>query len=121
MVQVLPACVTSIQPLDWRRGLGRIALEPCRNVEIVELLRPQHAGKGRALDNAPARVGNILLERGIELVGFRQPVGENAIESNKGLAPRVGGPQAKPDARAGPGRKSQAVMESATCCLPHAR
>ena len=51
------------------------------------------------------RIGNILLEHGIELVRLRQPVGKNAIEAGKGLLLRVGEPQAKPDAGAASGRK----------------
>jgi hypothetical protein len=93
--------------------LGWIALEPRGNVVIVELLRPQHAGERRALHGAPIRLGDILLEHCIELVGFGQPVGENAIEIGKRFTMTCRRSQAKPDAGAASGRERKLVMESA--------
>ena len=52
VVEVAPLAVAAVEARGGRRGLARIALEPARNVDVVELLAPDHAGECLALDRA---------------------------------------------------------------------
>ena len=46
VAQVAPVGVAAHPASLRRRGLGRVAVEPSAHIQVVELLRPQHAGEG---------------------------------------------------------------------------
>src|SRR3954447_24805480 len=63
----------ALRPWRWPSGgggLGRVAVEPGRDVVVEELLAPDHPGEGLPLHGAGVRVGDLGLERRVELVGF---------------------------------------------------
>ena len=82
VVEVLPvavAAVTVAAPAAAR--LGGVALEPLRHVVVVELLAPDHAGERLALHGAGVGVRDAALEVGVERVGLRLALGDQAVEA----------------------------------------
>ena len=81
IVEITPFDVASMQPCLGRRRLAGVALEPARNIEIVELLAPNQSGKGLALNHACIGRGNIRLQIAIVVIGLGaaqcQDVGRN--------------------------------------------
>ena len=70
VVQVRPLAVAAALAFRRRWNLPRIAVDPLRNVEIEELLAPDHAGKGLALYELGVSELDIPLQVGIELIGL---------------------------------------------------
>ena len=67
-----------------RRRLQRIAVQPLPHVEIVELLVPQHPGKGLALDAAHVLVVDAFLPGGVEEVGLGDALAEDVVKVGEG-------------------------------------
>ena len=57
IVEIAPLAVAAAQARRGRRMLARIAVEPARYIEMVELLAPDHARKCLALHRA--RIGRV--------------------------------------------------------------
>ncbi len=90
--QVPPVAVTDAFALCRWHGLGRIAIEPAIDLEIVELLGPQQACQGLALHQACIGVADLFLQGGVEGIGFGDAFGEDRIGIHrKGI--RGGQPQ----------------------------
>jgi hypothetical protein len=73
VVQVFPVAVAAAAPLRRGRRLTGVAPEPFRHVVAVELLVPDHAGQGLALNGAGIGVVQVRLQFGVELVGLPPP------------------------------------------------
>ena len=70
IVQVGPIGVPTRLAAFGRVWLLRVSGEPFRDVEIIELLRPEHPGQRLTLDETSVGVGNVLLQSAVELVRF---------------------------------------------------
>ena len=64
--EMTPIGVAAVLAAFGRRRLQRIAVQPLPHIEIVELLVPQHPGKGLALDAAHVLVVDAFLSGGVE-------------------------------------------------------
>ena len=84
MRSALLRCVHSwLRPRLRSNGGGwlpRIAAQPLGHVEVKELLAPDHAGKRLTLDKPGVGIGNILLQLGVEFVGFATALSEEGVE-----------------------------------------
>ena len=84
MMSALLRCRQSALRPCWRAGrrrrLQRVAVQPLRDVEVIELLGPDHAGERLALHEARVRIGDVLLQRGVELVGLGPAPREDRVE-----------------------------------------
>ena len=78
--EMTPIGVAAVLAAFGRRRLQRIAVEPLPHVEIVELLVPQHPGKGLALDAAHVLVVDAFLSGGVEEVGLGDALAEDVIK-----------------------------------------
>src|SRR6186997_2477316 len=87
-----------------RRRLQRIAVEPLSHIEIVELLVPQHAGKGLALDTPHVLVADIFLSRSVEEFRFGNAPAEDVVEVDEGAHALIAGAQPDSNRDAAPGR-----------------
>ncbi len=87
-VEVLPIAVSSERPARWRGRLGRVALDPVLHHVIEELLAPEEARV--SLPEHTLRLDRKLLlhHARVELIGFADALGENALE----LVERIGPP-----------------------------
>ena len=63
-----------------RRRLPWVTIQPLRHVEIVELLAPQHAGKGLPLHQAHVGVRDPGLQHGVEGISFLPALRHQCIE-----------------------------------------
>eukprot|EP00659_Diplonema_papillatum_P003495 gene3494-biopygen3434 len=68
--QVPPMGIADMQTLGRRRGLGRIAVEPLIHVEVVQLLGPQQPRQSLALHVACVFIGDVLLQRRVEIISL---------------------------------------------------
>ena len=86
------------------QGMAVVLAQPALEIEIVELLAPQHAGQRLAVDEAL-----VLGQRGrrdplVEVVGLGDPGGEHRVEAGEGVAWRA--------VRGRAGRQAQAAGTS---------
>ena len=65
-----PASVATVAALGGRGRLEFVAAEPAGHVVVIELLVPDQAGPGLALDAAGVGIVQAVLEVAVELVGF---------------------------------------------------
>ena len=80
-VQVPPLGVPPGLARGRRRRLRRVALEPARDVVVIELLAPDHAGERLAHDRGFV-IGSVGgAERSVVLVGLARTIGERAVEA----------------------------------------
>ena len=70
--------------LFGRSRLGGVALEPAAHVEIIILLRPDHARERLALHEPRILARKIALQSAIEFIGLGQARGEDRVEIGKG-------------------------------------
>ena len=113
IVQVPPVAVAAVLAPLRRRGLGRVALQPLADVVVEELLAPDHAGQGLALDGAGILAGDVLLQLGIELVRLGTAPTHHLVEvgeTRRRRGPRhsgagAGGPRPAAARPAGSGRR----------------
>src|SRR6516225_11495237 len=94
-----PAAVAAVLVPLGRWRLVRIAVEPSAHVEIVELLVPQHPGKGLPLDAPHVLVGNVLLQGGVEGVCLSLALRHDVVEADEGIHARLA--RAQPDTDGG--------------------
>ena len=66
--------------LIGRGRLRRVALEPAAHVEIIILLRPDHAGERLSLHELRVIARKIALQRGVEFIGLGDTRGEDRVE-----------------------------------------
>src|SRR6185312_14329809 len=78
-----PVGIAPVFALGWRRRHGRVALEPGRNIVVIKLLRPNHAGERLALDRTRVGIGHFVLNGSVEFVGFLEALRKNGIEIRK--------------------------------------
>src|SRR5260370_33641282 len=76
-----PLTITSAEALGWRRWSRGISLQPVANHVVIELLRPEHAGK-----RLPHHVAGVLSQiarnyRGVELIGFANAFSKDLFEA----------------------------------------
>jgi hypothetical protein len=78
---------------------------------VVELLAPQHAGEGLALNPPHILIGDVLLQGGVECVRLGDALGEDLVEADEGVRMLTGSaqPQSNGDAAAG---RNRAQIES---------
>ena len=63
-----PVAVAAVLPLRRRRRLGRIAVQPARDVVVVELLAPEQAGERLALTRCASSETSVGMHRRVERV-----------------------------------------------------
>src|SRR6266436_6771762 len=78
----------------WLPGVPH---EPLRNVEVEELLAPDHAGVGLALYGPSIRAVHAALNDGVELVGLANALRKHRVEVRKGGDRILGEPQSQLD------------------------
>ena len=81
-----PFTIAPVPTLPGRGRLGRIAAEPLRDIEVEELLAPDHAGVGLALNAARVLVGHALLQLLVELIGLAEASSKRCVEILEGSA-----------------------------------
>src|SRR3954454_4943688 len=81
-----PLVIAPALAFRGRRRLGVVAAKPFRNVVVIKLFAPDHAGECLALDVARVWISEILLEAGVEVVGFAAALLSDGIEVRKRLA-----------------------------------
>src|SRR5262249_28034588 len=90
IAQMLPGVIASVPAFFGRRGFGRIARQPAKNVVIIELLGPQQTGKGLPLHETLIS-GELGGMHGIiELIGFHDAPSEDGSEICKWILLRFG-------------------------------
>ena len=101
--EVAPLGVAALPARLGRRRLTGIAVEPERDVELIELLAPDEPGECLALHDAGVLRGDVLLQVPIEFVGFLAARLEHPLEVAEGI---VRGPphQANLELHLGAGR-----------------
>src|SRR5580692_2473165 len=77
---MLPVVIAPGLALTGRRRLRRVACEPSPHVEIVILLRPDHAGERLALHQLRILAGDVALQRRVEFIGFGKTRREDGLE-----------------------------------------
>src|SRR5262249_44413382 len=80
VIEMRPVGIASAPAAGRRRWLGWIAVDPGVHIVTVELLAPQHAGKGLTLDLAEIGGAAGIGERTEEFVSFGYPIAEDLIE-----------------------------------------
>ena len=80
-VEVPPVPVAPGLALRRRGRRGRIAVQPERHVEVVELLGPQQSGNGLAMHPARVRIGDPGGQGGVILVRLVPPLLQDGIEA----------------------------------------
>ncbi len=101
---VEPLGVPDRARLAARERMCVVLLQPPVQVEVVELLRPEHAGERLAVYAALVLAERARRDPVVELVGIEDPLAEGVLEVGaERLARRAGG-QAKPDGLAASGR-----------------
>ena len=95
--QVAPIGVAAVLAALGRRRLQRIAVEPLSYIEIVELLVPQHPGKGLALDAPHVLVGDPILPGGVEEIGLAKASAEDVVKVGEGRPALFARAQPDPD------------------------
>ncbi len=108
-VQVPPVRVAELQPGGGGRGAGVVALQPLVDVEDVDLLRPEQAREGLALDEPLLGAGPRGVDEGVELVRLRSAFGEHALHVAKRRLQPVGG-EAQAEGRRAPRGDEVAVV-----------
>jgi hypothetical protein len=83
-VGVRPVAVAPGEAALGRWCLPRIPLQPLGDVVVEELLGPQDAGEGLALDAAQVLIPHLALQPGIEPVRLRLALAEDLIEVGEG-------------------------------------
>ena len=73
VVQLAPVAVAAVQARIRWRPAGRVAVEPLRDVVVVQLLAPDEPGEGLPLDERLVVVEGPVGERGVERVGLADP------------------------------------------------
>src|SRR5215469_4930018 len=96
VVEVLPVAVAAVTPLWRRRRLRGITAQPLGDVEVEELLAPDHAGERLPLHEPCILALHAVLQVRVELVGFPTAQAEERVEVAEGLAASPP-PQAKSD------------------------
>src|SRR6516225_11041206 len=85
-----PVRVATLPALGWGRGLGGIACQPLADIVVEILLAPDHTGQGLSLYGLNVRVGQRLLQAGVEFVRLLAPPVEDVIEISVGRSPQSG-------------------------------
>ena len=80
VVQMAPLVVAAVSTGLGRRRQRRIAVEPALDIEVEELLRPQHPGERLAQHGGFVGAGSRRGQVGVELVGL-------ALAGRQGLVP----------------------------------
>src|SRR5467141_2650660 len=104
-----PAAVAAVLTAFGGRRLERIAVEPSPHVEVVELLAPQHAGEGLALDAPHVLVGNAFLQDSVEGIRLGKALRENALKVAEGGRARLARAQPHADGGAAASRNGAQV------------
>src|SRR5215203_3591365 len=78
--QVMPTTVTAALAALRRWRLERIAIQPFLHIEVVELLAPQHPGKGLTLYTPHVLLGDVFLQISVEGVRLDNASREHALE-----------------------------------------
>ena len=97
-LETTPAGVAAVVPRVRRPGLGGIAVQPSRDVVVVELLAPQHAGEGLPHHQRLVGRGGRRRQLGIERVGLAAAPGNHRVErrSQSGGGSAAGARRAQP-------------------------
>src|ERR1700683_422893 len=77
--------VAAVSAFGGRRRIGGGGLQPVSDHVVVELLRPQHAGKGLTHYTLRIRRQFLRNDRGVELVSFTPPSRKCFIEAAESL------------------------------------
>src|SRR5262249_20267993 len=107
-----PAAVATVLATFGRRQLSRIALEPSPDVEVIELLAPEHAGEGLALDAPHVLVRDAFLHHGVEGIGLGNALFENVVEAAEGLRARLTRAQPHADGGRAAGRNGAHIKRA---------
>ena len=99
VVQMPPVSVAAVPARGRRWWLRRVALQPSADIEVKELLAPDHSGKRLALDEARIGAVDALLQMRVEVIRLAQPAVKNPLEVRERLGQRAFR-QAQPDVRA---------------------
>src|SRR5215203_2227135 len=84
-LQVPPSAVAAVLAAFRRGWLKRIAIQPVPYLQMIELLAPQHSGKGLALYAPHVLVDNVLLQGSIKGVCLVDTSGKYVVETGTGV------------------------------------
>ena len=91
-----PVRVAPAEPRRGRRRLRRVAVEPARDVVVVELLAPQHPGEGLAQHERLVVRRLRRRQLGVELVRLAEPRRRDRVEVGPRIAAARGRPEPDP-------------------------
>src|SRR5215211_3989626 len=116
--QVTPTTVTAALAALRRRRLERIAIQPFLHIEVVELLAPQHPGKGLTLYTPHVPVADVFLQISVEGIRLDNASREHAVEIDERIWALSARAQPHSNGDVAAGRNRAQVKSGRLCTFP---